>query len=444
LDGGLGNDSMVGGVGNDTYFIDSATDVVVEAAGAGIDWVNSSVTHTLVNTENLILTGTTAINGIGNAVANSITGNNAANTLVGNGGNDTLMGNDGNDVLRDSIGDDSLVGGNGNDNLYAGIGTDILVGGMGNDVYYLSYAAGDVANDAIKEAANAGTDTAYAVFDATLAANVENLTLLGATAINAIGNDLNNTIYGNSANNTLNGGLGNDILRDNVGDDRLVGDEGNDNLYAGSGSDTLIGGLGNDIYYLSYAAADGTNDVIIEEVSSGTDTAYAIFSATLAANVENLTLLGLVAISGTGNDLNNTIYGNSANNMLNGSGGNDYLVSGTGSDEFVFSGGPIATNIGALLGIDRIADFAVGVDKIVLSSTTFSSLPATLAASDFEIVTSNALAASSTALIVYNSANGALFYNQNGSAANYGNGGQFATLNAGLTTLSVSDFASIA
>jgi len=42
----------------------------------------------------------------------------------------------------------------------------------------------------------------------TLAAQVENLVLTGATAINGTGNDLANTLSGNAASNTLDGKSG--------------------------------------------------------------------------------------------------------------------------------------------------------------------------------------------------------------------------------------------
>ena len=52
--------------------------MVTEAASAGIDRVESSVTYTLgANIENLTLTGTAAINGTGNTLANALTGNSA-------------------------------------------------------------------------------------------------------------------------------------------------------------------------------------------------------------------------------------------------------------------------------------------------------------------------------------------------------------------------------
>lgn len=100
IDGGTGNDTMVGGNGDDTFFVNVSTDVVTEAAGGGTDTVMSAVTYTLgTNLEKLTLTGSSAINGAGNTVANVLTGNSGANTLTGNAGTDTLDGGAGNDSL---------------------------------------------------------------------------------------------------------------------------------------------------------------------------------------------------------------------------------------------------------------------------------------------------------------------------------------------------------
>ena len=56
LDGGFGNDTMTGGAGNDTYIVDSAGDIVMEGASAGIDTVRSTLaSYTLgANVENLM------------------------------------------------------------------------------------------------------------------------------------------------------------------------------------------------------------------------------------------------------------------------------------------------------------------------------------------------------------------------------------------------------
>src|SRR5439155_14581938 len=74
LDGGDGADSMVGGVGSDFYVVDNASDLVTEAASAGTDTVQSSVSYTLTaNVENLTLTGAAASNGTGNTLSNILT-----------------------------------------------------------------------------------------------------------------------------------------------------------------------------------------------------------------------------------------------------------------------------------------------------------------------------------------------------------------------------------
>jgi Ca2+-binding RTX toxin-like protein len=108
MDGGAGADSMVGGTGNDTYYVNDSGDLVSEAAGAGIDTVWSFVNgYTLTaNVENLSFNGLDNFVGIGNALAN---------TVVGSVGTDMLDGGDGNDVLIGNAGADVMIGGAGVD-----------------------------------------------------------------------------------------------------------------------------------------------------------------------------------------------------------------------------------------------------------------------------------------------------------------------------------------
>ncbi|WP_237168755.1 M10 family metallopeptidase C-terminal domain-containing protein [Paracoccus shandongensis] len=143
-------------MGNDTYVTDGR-DRITEAVGAGIDLVKSSASYALgANLENLVLTGTTALNGTGNGLDNRITGNAAANILKGGGGNDVLSGRAGADRLLGDAGDDILNGGSGGDRLVGGRGQDDLFGGVdaSRDVFvftsHLDSAVGrnrDVVND---------------------------------------------------------------------------------------------------------------------------------------------------------------------------------------------------------------------------------------------------------------------------------------------------------
>ena len=76
LNGGAGNDAMFGGAGNDTYYVDNAGDRVIEFLGSGDDTVYATVTFTLpAAVEDLVLQGSAAIDGTGNASANLIAGN---------------------------------------------------------------------------------------------------------------------------------------------------------------------------------------------------------------------------------------------------------------------------------------------------------------------------------------------------------------------------------
>jgi Ca2+-binding RTX toxin-like protein len=148
LDGGAGNDVMRGGLGDDTYLVDSLSDSTIETADAGTDTVISSVTLTsglAANVENLTLSGTNAINGTGNALANTLIGNAAANTLSGLEGADVYDGGAGNDTLTDTStasNDTYRFGiGYGLDTVTDAGGADSVVFGAGIAADQISFAA---------------------------------------------------------------------------------------------------------------------------------------------------------------------------------------------------------------------------------------------------------------------------------------------------------------
>ncbi|MCF8708543.1 right-handed parallel beta-helix repeat-containing protein [Rhizorhapis sp. SPR117] len=165
--GGAGNDVLnggaasclranllEGGMGDDIYVINNALDHVVEAAGAGIDEVQSRVDFTLgENVENLRLQGS-AVSGTGNGLANVIRGNDAANVLKGLGGDDLIYGGGGNDSIDGGTGNDRLYGDAGKDVIHSGAGDDLIYGGDGDDILY-----GDAGNDLIE--GGMGSDRLY-------------------------------------------------------------------------------------------------------------------------------------------------------------------------------------------------------------------------------------------------------------------------------------------
>lgn len=262
LNGQGGTDTLDGGAGNDVYIVDTKTDTIIDSGG--VDTIQSSVTFSLASLsaiEKLTLTGSSAINGTGNTLKNTITGNEAANLIDG------------------------------------GAGVDTMIGGAGDDTYVVR----DI-GDVVTETEDGGTDKVQSHIAYTLGAYVENLQLMGTGNLNGTGNGLDNAITGNSGNNVLVGGLGNDTL-----------DGG-----ASTAGDTLKGGDGDDTYIV-----DTTNDVIVE--SSGTDTIQSSITFSLASYgaIENLALSGAANINGTGNGLDNVIAGNSGDNIIDGAAGVD-------------------------------------------------------------------------------------------------------------------------
>ena len=347
--GGNGNDSLYGtsaaeiltGVrGNDHYYLTSG-DRAVELADEGSDTVSASFSHQLAaNVENLILTGSANVNGIGNGLANSITGNAGSNVLDGAAGTDTMTGGLGNDTyIVDDTGDrvietagggtdtvraavsyalsanvenliltgighsngtgnalaNSITGNAGDNILDGGARADTMAGGFGNDTYLV-----DNTGDRVIETAGGGTDTVRTSVSYTLAANIENLVLSGGAQLTGIGNGLANSMTGNAGNNILNGGVG---------------------------ADTMSGGAGNDLYIV-----DNAGDRVVEAAGGGTDTVRTTVSYALAANVENLVLNGNAHLNGTGNGLANSVTGNAGNNVLNGGLGADTLIGNAGND----------------------------------------------------------------------------------------------------------------
>ena len=224
LAGTLGADILAGFRGNDTYIVNNTGDVVVEAAGAGIDTVQTSLAvYTLAanveNLTNVAAASATSFNWTGNALANTITGAMGNDTLAGGDGDDVLVGNAGNDSLDGGTGRDNLSGGIGNDTITGGAGNDQIAGGTGTDTatftgiltdYTLSFNDASV-TVADKIAARDGTDTL---------SSIETLRFAGADF---------NLVTGNTS--ALTGGAGNDIIIANARTNSLTG---------GGGADTFV------------------------------------------------------------------------------------------------------------------------------------------------------------------------------------------------------------
>ncbi|MVW87878.1 calcium-binding protein [Pseudomonas sp. PB101] len=420
LDGGAGADTLVGGDGSDIYIVDNVGDVVSEtnavAATGGTDSVYTTLASYILgaNVENLRLMATTAANGTGNTLNNTLfagagnnilhgsdgidtasyafaasgvvaslavstaqaTGGSGSDTLLafenlaGSNFNDTLTGNAAANTLTGGAGNDALNGGAGNDSLDGGAGVDTMVGGDGSDIYVVDNI-GDVVSETNAVAATGGTDTVYSSLAGyTLGANVENLRLLATTAANGTGNTLSNTLFAGAGNNILNGGDGVDTASYTFAASAVTASLAVTTAQAtgGSGSDTL----------LAFENLTGSN-----------------FNDSLTGNTAANTLIG-----GAGNDVLN---GGTGNDLLIGGVGVDQLTGGVGADRFDFDA---LSEMGLGTLRDVIGDFKTAEgDKIDLS--TLDANVATAVNDAFSFIGANAFSANATGQVRF--AGGVLF-----------------------------------
>ena len=254
LIGGASRDRMTGRAGDDTYWIDSASDVVIEAANGGNDTIVSTFSYNLAtgaaNVENVTLTGDARINAVGNALNNVLIGNDNVNALNGSHGADRMEGKG------------------------------------GNDLYYVN----DV-GDVVVELAGGGTaDTVRAPITYTLGEEVGRLLLVGLQQINAIGNAADNVIQGNLRPNVIIGMGGRDLMTGGAGADRFdfravsdsafnaydritdLADEDVINL-SGIDADTTV--AGNQAFVLANAFTGQAGQLTLTYVASGNFTVLA-------------------------------------------------------------------------------------------------------------------------------------------------------------------------
>jgi Ca2+-binding RTX toxin-like protein len=192
INGGPGNDTLVGGGGSKTL-----------VGGPGLDTVSYAGRNDPVTVD--LAAGT------GDAAGEHDTLQQIENVTGGNG-NDTILGDDGTNILDGGPGNDTIDGRGGNDQLFGGPGNDTLIGGPGDD------------------------------------------TLDGGP-----GND---TLLGGPGNDTLNGGPGNDILDGGPGADVMAGGGGNDTVdYSSRTKDVSVtlDGAPND-------GEKGENDLVMSDV----------------------------------------------------------------------------------------------------------------------------------------------------------------------------------
>lgn len=386
LDGGLGIDKLVGGKGDDHYVVNVAGDVITENADEGTDdvLVKFSAAGTYLMSAN---------------VENAVADTGIINTnITGNGLNNSITGNDGNNLLSGGDGKDTLVGSLGNDTLDGGAGT--------MDVVDLS-AFGTAANWTAARLSATEVKLTYTGAPNT-SVTLRNVEFVHFSDVDTTPGDLIANASTPFADNlhllapgALDGGAGNDTLHGSSGNDTLIGGTGNDIMFGMGGEDTYYVDSASDVAVENADEFPGDVDTVIVTMASGT------YALGLGNDVENGIIQSTGAVNLTGNELDNTLTGgNGANTLIGGAGndtingglGADVLTGGAGNDNFVFNTLFSGTNA------DKVTDFVLGEDHITIDLTGFAH-PA-MGGADLQISTST--------YFRYNSATGALMYDEDG------------------------------
>jgi len=334
INGGAGDDTLVGGFENDTFNGGSGADNV---AYVGIS--AAGITRTAAVTAALP-TGASPSTGNGRAGENDRIAADVEN-LTGGNGNDTLTGNDGPNTIVGAAppgtpsvdpqpagteSRDTINGGGGNDTLLAGDsgsvnggdGNDTVVGGRSfTNVTFINGANGDdtlvsgIGNDDL--AGGAGSNTlAY------VSVNQQGLSIVGrSTGVLVRLPDPGTTGTGGTI-----GGQEKDVIHDDIG--TLIGSNKSDYLIGSAKADTIVG-----------AAPVGTGNGVVDTPAGGDwilgqggdDTLVGGDSGVVAGGAGNDTLVGGRSTAA------------SDRTVVRGNEGNDTIVSGLGNDEIIGDAG---------------------------------------------------------------------------------------------------------
>jgi Ca2+-binding RTX toxin-like protein len=305
LDGGAGNDTVIGGINADVLFGGADNDVLKGAAGADA-----------------------LIAGEGNDV------------IDGGADNDDLSGNNGNDTVKGGAGNDIALLGAGNDLFIwnSGDGSDTIDGGTDFDTLRL---IGSKPGDTIGISANGTLTEIAAPGGANLDVNVERIDIraldgadtidigdIAGTNVESVAVDLAATLGGKAADTKVD----TVSFATTSGVDAIVVSSSKDGKIAVNGPTVDIG--------IDHAGK--TDQLVINALGS----ADLIDASGLAAGKIALTMNG-----GVGAD---TLVGSAGNDIVIGGDGNDTMFGGAGNDTFIWNSGDDNDSVEGQVGFDTL------------------------------------------------------------------------------------------
>lgn len=384
--------------------------------------------------------------------------------INGDTGNDELSGNAGDDFLYGADGDDTISGGDGDDLIDDSIATTGFVtainGDDGDDLVTLStgfgltFTAGSVnggtgsdtllllsnldltsvsllnlevldtygnvatltesqAEGFLKLVNGNGESDGYvriAGDPAALPVNINfSAALKGAVPSSGVTESRRLDYSGSNADETITGGSQEDNIFGNGGNDSLRGFHGDDQIYGGADNDSLIGGSGDD-----YLNGGDQSAPAIAALGAGSD------SDVLRGQAGNDIL--------DGEDDKDTLYGEDDNDSLNGGSAGDRLLGGNGADRLIGESGNdvLIGGAGADVfvwfnptdGNDRIDDWTASDDQLEFSAGGFGGgLTAGGLNANQLVVGANPLADQAFGQFLYNTLNGQLRWDADGTGA---------------------------
>jgi Ca2+-binding RTX toxin-like protein len=231
---------------------------------------------------------------------------------------------------------------------------------------------------------------------------ITNLGLMKGDVLLGLGDDLIDSRSG-TIQGLVDGGAGNDRLYTGVGNDQLYGGDGNDILMGGAGGDLYNGGFDADTVTF-FSSTSGVSASLALGGQAGDARGDIYFSIeTLIGSSFNDTLVGDTS--------DNRLLGGAGNDILAGGLGKDILYGQAGRDVFVFDTAP-----DPVANYDRIMDYVVLDDIIRLDDAAFSGIgPVGILASNAFLSNTTGIAADAFDRLIYNTTNGALYFDSNGT-----------------------------